>query len=445
MNRPVIAVIGAGFSGVLTALHLLTAAPGAQVRIIERADRAGRGRAYATTNPRHLLNVRARNMSAFTDAPDHFVDWLAQAGQGSEGEAFVSRGLYGDYLQGLLRERLANAEADSLLLEQDEAVAVRPSADGRLQILLALGRTLVVDAVVLAIGAVAADARAQDPLLDPWGADLSEVGGGDILLLGSGLTAVDAALSLDRPDRRIVMLSRRGLAPQAHGPAPPAEGSEGDQSGPRQALRSLRRHAAAVGWRSAVDALRPQLPQVWRSWTLTDRQRFLRHLLPWWDVRRHRMAPVTAGVFALAVAEGRWSVEAGRLEGAERDGTGLVAAIRPRGARETRLRRFAACFDCTGFGGDPARSAVVRSLLDAGWAERDPLGLGLALDDRFRLIGADGARRRLYAVGPLARGAVWEATAVPDLRSHAESVAKAVADDLARTLHMRGGLTSLPR
>ena len=27
-------------------------------------------------NPRHLLNVRIENMSAFADEPDHFVRWL---------------------------------------------------------------------------------------------------------------------------------------------------------------------------------------------------------------------------------------------------------------------------------------------------------------------------------------------------------------------------------
>jgi uncharacterized NAD(P)/FAD-binding protein YdhS len=141
------------------------------------------------------------------------------------------------------------------------------------------------------------------------------------------------------------------------------------------------------------------------------------------------MAPSVATAFAAALADGRWAVEAGRLEGLEPEGQGLVATIRTRGADVARCRSFAACVDCTGFGGDPARSDLVRGLMEAGLAERDPLGLGLALDARFRLA-AGGAVGRLYVVGPLARGAVWEAIAVPDLRNHAEAVARTVAEDL---------------
>ena len=43
------------------------------------------------------------------------------------------------------------------------------------------------------------------------------------------------------------------------------------------------------------------------------------------------------------------------------------------------------------------------------------------------MIGASGASDvRIYAVGPLTRGAVWEITAVPDIRGQVA--------DLARTL-----------
>jgi uncharacterized NAD(P)/FAD-binding protein YdhS len=48
-------------------------------RLLGRAGAArfGVGLAYSTGNPRHLLNVRADNMSAFADEPDHFARWLA--------------------------------------------------------------------------------------------------------------------------------------------------------------------------------------------------------------------------------------------------------------------------------------------------------------------------------------------------------------------------------
>ncbi len=49
-----IAVIGAGFSGVLVALHLLwRCGRNDRVYLVERASRFGLGLAYATGNPRH--------------------------------------------------------------------------------------------------------------------------------------------------------------------------------------------------------------------------------------------------------------------------------------------------------------------------------------------------------------------------------------------------------
>jgi uncharacterized NAD(P)/FAD-binding protein YdhS len=61
----------------------------------------------------------------------------------------------------------------------------------------------------------------------------------------------------------------------------------------------------------------------------------------------------------------------------------------------------------------------------------DALRLGLDVDGSFRVLGDDGAPTQgLYAVGPLTRAAVWEATAVPDLRVHTGAIARTVLLDL---------------
>src|ERR1700681_2245997 len=75
--KTTVAVIGAGFSGTLLALHLLRHCPsGTRIHLIEKNSRFGRGLAYSTGNPNHLLNVPAGRMSAFSDRPHDFVDWL---------------------------------------------------------------------------------------------------------------------------------------------------------------------------------------------------------------------------------------------------------------------------------------------------------------------------------------------------------------------------------
>ena len=136
---PTVAVIGGGFSGVLTALHLLADPAGPIVRLIERGPFA-RGAAFSTANPHHLLNVRVANMSAYPDDPDHFTRWLAEHSGWSVQSGFVTRGVYGDYLQDLLRRAILEGPAGRLLLEADEAVDIEPTVDGW-RIRLALGRS----------------------------------------------------------------------------------------------------------------------------------------------------------------------------------------------------------------------------------------------------------------------------------------------------------------
>jgi uncharacterized NAD(P)/FAD-binding protein YdhS len=119
-----IAIIGAGFTGSLLAVHLLGAAPsGSTVQLFDGAGRFGRGLAYSTANAEHLLNVRTSNMSAFPEEPADFLRWLSRregARQPAElddlRQRFVSRGLFGDYVAELLGRTAAQASGRARLL-----------------------------------------------------------------------------------------------------------------------------------------------------------------------------------------------------------------------------------------------------------------------------------------------------------------------------------------
>ncbi|PZQ55981.1 MAG: pyridine nucleotide-disulfide oxidoreductase [Phenylobacterium zucineum] len=427
-----VAVIGGGFCGVLTAIHLLGRHPKATVRLVEKGQRIGLGRAYATGNPDHLLNVRASNMSAFPDRPRHFLEWLAH--EAGEGDGFASRGAYGRYLQGLLRDAVGEGgDPGRLLLEQDEAVDLEQRGGGW-RVRLAMGRGFDADAVVLATGAPApavGERLGGRYFSDPWALDGEALPGGTILLIGSGLTMVDVALSLERDDRRFVVISRRGLLPHEHGPAPPAPLPAGRLGSPAEALATLRAHAAVVGWRSAVDSVRGLTPALWRSWDAAARRRFLRHGRAWWDIHRHRMAPRVAARIGDLAAKERLEVVAGRIVTMTAFGDGLSVTLRRRGCLEPEGRLVAAAVDCTGLSGDLRRLALFEHLEARGLAGADPLGLGLAVDGDLRVIGRSGrATPGLYAVGPLTRAARWETVAVPDLRSQTAEVARTLVDDL---------------
>src|SRR5271157_77969 len=79
-----VAVIGAGFSGTLTAVHLVRMSAGTvSVALIEKRERFARGVAYATDDPSHLLNVPAGKMGAYAREPEHFLRWCCTTITGS--------------------------------------------------------------------------------------------------------------------------------------------------------------------------------------------------------------------------------------------------------------------------------------------------------------------------------------------------------------------------
>ena len=451
-TRNAVAIVGAGFSGSLLALHLLEFGPeDLTIFLIEREAGFGRGLAYGTRDPHHLLNVRVGNMSAFPGRPRHLEQWLA--GWGDEAlahpAAFITRRAYGDYLGSMLRAAVSRpGGAERLLLVHDEVVGLEPAARG-MAVTLAMGSRFEVDVAALAIGNLPSPPPAGVDLTglpdglyaaDPWAestlARLSP--SAPVLLLGTGLTMVDIALSLTARGHQgpLFGLSRRGLTPRRHGGLPPAA-----YETPRipdlplsGLLRWQRAEARRLGWREAIDVLRPATQALWRGAAPDQRRRFLRHLRPWWEVHRHRMAPAVADQIEALRATGQLVTAAGRLVSAEQRGLSVEAVWRPRGESHDQVARFGRIVNCTGPGGDPSLAGpLVQSLIGAGLGRADPLRAGLDVDPACRVVGADGAARPgLYAVGPLTKGAFWEVSAVPDIRNQVAEVAQRILGQLAR-------------
>jgi uncharacterized NAD(P)/FAD-binding protein YdhS len=449
LKRPTVAVIGAGFSGVMTALRLLEAPDGPCVRLIERRPKFGQGAAYATTNPEHLLNVRTANMSAYPEHPGHFADWLTSQGRSPEAHRFVRRADYGAYLQSLLRRAAESpAAAGRLMLEGDEVIALRQEGDAW-RLTLALGQTRRADAVVLALGNlpphppsnIAEAALASSRYVaDPWGWPIDEAPeSGLMVLLGTGLTMVDVALSVSarRPQVKMLALSRRGLLPRRHvesGAQPAAPDRARPSGSARQMLAQVRRDAKGQDWRVVIDSLRPHVQSTWRGWSLAERQRFLRHARPWWDVHRHRLAPKVATQIDHLTASGVLSTAAGQIRGWV-DGDGCVGlAWSPRGVRTLVRTRAVVVVNCTGPNGDLAAAddRLVADLAMAGLIRADACRLGIDVDASARPLRRDGGiNETLFAVGPITRGAFWEITSVPDIRHQARDCALAVLRSLS--------------
>ncbi|MBA3675893.1 MAG: FAD/NAD(P)-binding protein [Sphingosinicella sp.] len=435
-----IAIIGAGYSGALQAINLLRFGT-ARITLIERAERPARGAAYSTSYPDHLLNVRAAKMSAFADTQDHFANWLAARGQG-DGATFAERRLYGTYLEELLAAA-GDAAGGRLRIIKGEAVSVTRDGSGE-TIGLADGESLQADAVILSVGNLPPERpRVISPELpddlyvaDPWAGDItSGLSDSDqMILIGTGLTAIDAALMLDAAGfkGRILALSRRGLVPRAHeaGPHSVPDLAQEPIDTLSHLLASVRRSAAAIGWPSAVDQLRPHTQALWSAAPVDRRRRFLRHLRPWWDVHRHRIAPEIAARIAAMEAEGRLSFQAGKLVSTSLRGEGAELVWRPRGSGQTEVLLVRRIVNCTGPQGDLARAGepLLRQLLQDGRVRADPCRIGIDVDAKCRVLDSNGSpSASLYAIGPMTRGALWEIVAVPDLRLQTHQLAQTLS------------------
>ncbi len=446
-------IVGAGFSGVACAIQVLRLAGPQPLRVLllNRSGRLARGMAYGTQSPQHLLNVVAANMSVLPDDPEHFVHYAGMRDSRVTGSSFVARSVYGDYLEWALRQAQDQAPRHATLdCISGSVCSLQSRSGGGLAALLEDGRHIEADQVVLAFGHLPAPAPelAQGAwpdtaryVADPWSADLLPTIGAHepVLLLGTGLTAVDIALQLLRrnPLQRIHALSRHGLLPQPYKPlSGHLAGStllHDEAPTVRAALHAFmqkveRLEAVGLDWHLALAALRHKAAVIWQAWPTAEKRRFLRHVRPYWDVHRHQLPPTVQQELSAALEGGALRVSAGRVLAIRDEAELAVLKVQPRGSEGCIELRAGRIINCTGSCASPRRAAVplVQQLLADGLMRADALGLGVETGADCAVLGANGQPTPgLYYIGPWLKAGFWEATAVPELRQFAAVIARA--------------------
>lgn len=462
-----IAIVGGGFSGALTAVHLLRRAGAAPSRstplrvvLIERGARMARGLAYGARCPLHLLNVPAGNMSALEQEPDDFVRYCQRRGEAVDATTFVPRQLYGDYLDWLLRDAAEAARrSGKAVLDCARGDVLECQVTDHAALTLADGVVVLADQVVLAFGHFGPGL--PPPLTQQAGVVGNSATAGaldevdparPVLIVGSGHTAVDTimALQLGNPDRVIHLVSRHGLLPQPHRPLRlPVKDLAGLMAplvtalltqAPlvrtylrtvRQAIRILARDG--LDWRDVIGALRPVTPSLWRRLAPRERARFLRHVRPYWEVHRHRLAPQIDVRLQQLIQSGRLKPMAGRIGAVDAHQGHLRVKVIPRHGGTPLTMDVGALINCTRGSCDLKRldHALPAQLRRDGYLLGDAFNLGLLVADNYALIGANGlASTRLHYVGPFLCADFWEASAVPELRAHAARLADILAEKL---------------
>ena len=359
MQRKTITIIGGGFSGSTLAVQLARLAGdqpfACDVHLVEPRPVPGPGLAYTARRPEYLLNVRAQSLSAFPDQPDHFQNWLRiMAPTECSEEDFCSRQSYGRYLQQLVSQVLEWPSLNGIRCQwhNQTARAVTVAPDGRSAVVqLQNDQIIQSDFVVLALGNFAPPPPATADLAylahptyhgNPWaqGALRNIASDDTVLLIGTGLTAVDVLLGLraDGHQGQITVVSGYGRWPAAHQPThetyPSFYAAElAGLTTVADVLRVVHRHLCAAreqgqDWRPVIDSLRPDLGRIWAAWPLAEQARFLRHLAGRWSVVRHRSppaqrgaAPGNAGLRPRAAAPGACAVHYARGGRPAPDGT----------------------------------------------------------------------------------------------------------------------------
>ncbi|CAI8799769.1 NAD(P)-binding protein [Pseudomonas sp. IT-P12] len=457
-----ILIIGGGLSGAMLAAQLLRLPGKRSLLVIEPRPELGRGEAYSAVELGHTLNGNAARMSVDPDNADDLTQWLTDyiaAGGWPESdeqhvpvsELFPPRGIFGLYVQQRLAEAQTVGALQGSTVEHVRAEVVDlESLDDAVRLHLSDGQRLQGAYAVLATGMFPAARTPQTEssglnaaALDPW--DVAAMRQLDpqatVLIIGSGLTMVDAVVSLEQAGHRgpIEVFSRHGLLPHVRR-QPPAWvdflAQDHSLRTPRQLLRELRRQcrqalAQGIDWQAPLDTVRVHIGRLWHQATDVQRRQFVRHVRPWWESHHHRSPPLSAELVARLNGEGRLRIQAASFKGLEpASGSDVGIRIRRRGEAETVVVRGAALINSSGIEYDWRRvaRALPRQLLARGLITPGALALGIAAAVDGAVHDANGqVARRLFAMGPPLRGMWWESTAVTDVALQAKALAARLA------------------
>jgi len=450
--RKTLIIVGAGFSGTVLTVNLLRRLPaeGADIVLIERNSSMGRGVAYAASDFPYLLNVPAARLSADSRDPSQFLRYAQARLPNVDGEDFLPRALYGDYLQDMLCRAEREAPAHMRLVRVfGEVTGIQRLGSGApLAAQLADRAPIAADIVILALG----NPPARLPL---WASELSGHGAfrqdprdlpktltaeHSVLIVGNGLTMADAVAELSRHADQVPTLhtiSRRGLIPKPqtafHAGAlrGSGEGLLESAHSLKKLLRACRTMAHEVeklggDWREAVAFIRSLAPSLWRQLPEVERRRFARHLHVHWDIYRHRLPPQLMARIETLRRSGKLRVMAGRIQRVIARDHQLQVSWRPRGENNTESLTVDMVVNATGPNYAIERSVdpLLILLREAGLVSADALNLGIRTGRFGACLDAQGcASPHLYYLGPMLRADHLDATAAAELRDHAEQLA----------------------
>lgn len=454
-----VVIIGGGYTGAIIAKLMVERGLRdiEEVTVFEPREQLGCGLAYDVQNIDVRLNVAAHRMRAIPGSPTAFLDWLQTSGTLTvDPEAVTPEGIFarrsdfGRFMQAQLAPHLDSGAIRHLR----QTVRSVDRQNEHWRITDSSGTAILADILIIATGHPPLSRPPVIDNLDPVTAShiadvfapdvFDGIGKSDpILILGSGLTALDALSRLDAlgHNGQITLLSRSGLMPRPHaggGFSPFGDFRGADLTSARKLLAKVRATIAdaeiqGIPWQSVFDALRQDAQELWQGLPMPERQKFLRRLRRWYDVHRYRMPPQATHALEKSLDTGRLTAERGTLASITRDGQSLLAAIETRaGITKVRCRHI---LMATGpdFRDYAANQRFLLDMHRDGFIQSDPLGLGLACDTAGRALTVTGTpNTSVFIGGPPARAAYGELTGVPEIATQSANMVDRIIRSCAR-------------
>ena len=449
-----IAIIGGGFCGSMTLVHLARKAKTKiHISLFHKSAPLIRGTAFSTYSESHLLNVAAKNMSAFPNMPNHFVEWLhakaeySSSAQEEISKLFVPRNQYGEYLEEIWKLSVNDLQPHVTCSFVNTEIISVASNERRYELTALDGHVFSADKIVLASGnqLPRPPLSDNDPFLhspiyfpNPWSEDcVKELKENEsVLIIGTGLTMVDVVIGLleNNFKGKILSVSPKGFHILPHRPNEPYTDILQEIKPPYELLnlfRIFRKHihlvrAAKRSGETVVDALRSKTQEVWQGLSLQDRKKFMTHVRHLWGVARHRLPSSVFASMQGLIKSGRLEILAGRILDIRQEKDVAKVSIQNRKDSTVSSIQVQRIINCTGPESDPARfnSNLYSQMLKDGIICTDDMHLGIkAKSDGCIIDPAGNINENILAVGSLLRGTLWETTAVPELRIQTENIA----------------------
>ncbi|MFI9812722.1 FAD/NAD(P)-binding protein [Saccharothrix variisporea] len=491
---PRIAVVGGGASAVclLDALARDGGVPPGEVVVFEPSGHLWRGRPYQPDLPVVRVNAVPEDMSVRAGDTAHFADWLvsrtlltSSAGAHRDphsGATFVPRAVFGDYLEQSARAALRSLVAAGwgVRIVRDHVVRAEESGPDELVLGTSAGDAVTVDHAVLCFGAgtpvdVFGLAGTAGFVAEPYptASALARVApDADVVVIGSGLTAVDVVLGLDHlgHEGRIRLVSRRGVLPgvrqrpvhhrlrhftPAHFRRIAATGGtvtlpevvalmETELNSVGEDLTPVRAEIAAMTREDPVERLRRGLaevdspsialrvlqqavpdagPDVWplldeaaRTWLMAEHDRTVMSLCC-------PMPPASAARLLALAEAGRVEFVRGVTDVRARPGGGFTVTA---DGVESTAQVVVNAVNARLHRRSGAATPLLESLAAAGLAEPHPRGGVRVLRATSELVTGGVADPRLHALGDPARGSLFFTFGVQSLVDRAVDIVESV-------------------